>query len=661
MKKQALWVVLSLALCLLLTSCASVADEGKTAPVDLIPLVVNEPTEMSSRPIGALTPSSTTITLPGAESPTEVPNPTITQIPLEVTETHQISAIEQYLILEQQLQALGFVETGLVDGVVDQQTALAIAHLEWLNGMPITGEVTDALLALIRSSDVKGVTKPPPYPARALSRYLPGGIAVGFLSGRLVDLGCLDATDSSFNPYSFNALTENAVRQFQQLNGLPTNGVVDYKNWAALFHPAAIPSDGQSPLAPFDEYDWATDFYPLLDNPIDVVFDGQYLWVLHSSGDDAFDNLLVRIDPKAGLLAQYPPVMFGDIDAWENRTSQMLFDGNRLYLLMPRNETRPPQIVILIPATAEKFIHTTINDASDAFPAEALGFDGNKIWVTDHHSAWAINRNTGKAYNSYLVGWGTTGEMAFDGKCMWMASDVGLASFHTGGDYACPGANMAYSLPAGPVVFDGRRIWTAGWDAVYWLDAKSGTIGDAIPVGSAPSALAFDGKTIWVANQGDDMVMGIDAATGSVGPALPTGNQPVALVHDGRDLWVVNAGDRTLQRIEVHNYHIEIIQPTATPIPSPTATFVPTNTPTLPPLTRSLRLASPYMRGDDVRLLQQRLLDLGFEDIGWADSTFGPKTDQAVRQFQALNGLTVDGIVGPMTWERLFSGEAKRP
>jgi YVTN family beta-propeller protein len=653
MKKHTLRVIFWVALCLLLVSCTSARDENGSEI-----LTASETTDSTEQLPESLVPSST-LTQIETEPPLQELSPTDTVIP-EMIATQQPSTEQEGLFLEQRLQALGYVETGLVDGVIDQQTGLAIAHLEWMNGLPVTVEVSPELLALIRTDTVKGVPSQPPYPARALSRYLPGGVEVGFLKGRLVDLGYVDDTNPSFNPYSFEATTEEAVRQFQKLNGIPTNGVVDFNTWAALFHPAAIPADGKSPLALFDAHDWSTDFFPLLEDPIDVAYDGQYIWVLHSSSDDAFDNLLVRIDPQVGLLDQYPPVMVGDIESWENRISEMLYDGNRLYFLMPRN-SNPPQIVILIPGTAEKFIHTTINDAENAFPAEALGFDGSKIWATDHNWAWAINRNTGKAYNSYVVGWGTKGEMAFDGKCMWMAGEAGLAAFHTGGDYACPGAYLAYSLPSGPVVFDGRRIWTAGGNAVYWLDTKSGTLGDAINVGNFPSALAFDGKTLWVANQGDDTVQGIDAATGSVGPAIPTGSQPVALVHDGRDLWVVNAGDRTLQRIAVQDYRIDIIQPTSTPVPSATLIPTPTFTPTVPPLERSLRLSSPTMRGDDVTLLQERLIDLGYDEIGWADGVFGQKTDQAVRLFQEVNDLVVDGIVGPITWAFLFSSEAKGP
>jgi peptidoglycan hydrolase-like protein with peptidoglycan-binding domain len=43
------------------------------------------------------------------------------------------------------------------------------------------------------------------------------------------------------------------------------------------------------------------------------------------------------------------------------------------------------------------------------------------------------------------------------------------------------------------------------------------------------------------------------------------------------------------------------------------------------------------------------------------DGIFGPKTDAAVRGFQQalhqdISSVTVDGIVGPVTWRALVSG-----
>lgn len=50
--------------------------------------------------------------------------------------------------------------------------------------------------------------------------------------------------------------------------------------------------------------------------------------------------------------------------------------------------------------------------------------------------------------------------------------------------------------------------------------------------------------------------------------------------------------------------------------------------------------------------LQQGLHAAGF-DPGTPDGIFGPRTDQAVRAFQAGHGLDVDGIVGRDTWSAL--------
>ena len=53
-------------------------------------------------------------------------------------------------------------------------------------------------------------------------------------------------------------------------------------------------------------------------------------------------------------------------------------------------------------------------------------------------------------------------------------------------------------------------------------------------------------------------------------------------------------------------------------------------------------------QGEDVKKLQVKL---GVDPIG----TFGPKTDAAVKAWQAQNGLTADGIVGDATWSKMFT------
>jgi len=59
-------------------------------------------------------------------------------------------------------------------------------------------------------------------------------------------------------------------------------------------------------------------------------------------------------------------------------------------------------------------------------------------------------------------------------------------------------------------------------------------------------------------------------------------------------------------------------------------------------------------RSDDVAYLQGLLNDAG-HSAGSADGVFGVRTESAVREFQAGNGLTADGIVGKRTWTELRS------
>lgn len=65
-------------------------------------------------------------------------------------------------------------------------------------------------------------------------------------------------------------------------------------------------------------------------------------------------------------------------------------------------------------------------------------------------------------------------------------------------------------------------------------------------------------------------------------------------------------------------------------------------------------------KGDAVVYLQQRLNKHGHHVT--EDGDFGPKTRDAVLQFQAANGLSADGVVGDKTWAALrVEGHAPAP
>ena len=58
---------------------------------------------------------------------------------------------------------------------------------------------------------------------------------------------------------------------------------------------------------------------------------------------------------------------------------------------------------------------------------------------------------------------------------------------------------------------------------------------------------------------------------------------------------------------------------------------------------------------ENVKLMQEKL------GISPAVTNFGPKTEAAVKEWQAKNGLTPDGIVGPATWAKIMGGSTPTP
>lgn len=65
------------------------------------------------------------------------------------------------------------------------------------------------------------------------------------------------------------------------------------------------------------------------------------------------------------------------------------------------------------------------------------------------------------------------------------------------------------------------------------------------------------------------------------------------------------------------------------------------------------RTIDKNMRGDDVAVLQALLKARGY-DVTAIDGIFGSYLDVQVRVFQAAMDLTVDGVVGPLTWTKLL-------
>lgn len=86
----------------------------------------------------------------------------------------------------------------------------------------------------------------------------------------------------------------------------------------------------------------------------------------------------------------------------------------------------------------------------------------------------------------------------------------------------------------------------------------------------------------------------------------------------------------------------------STPVPQPTPS------PSGFSVNRLLKYVHPLMTGDDVKAVQQALINAGYSVGGrGADGQFGSDTESAVYKFQRAKGLSDDGIVGQRTVEAL--------
>lgn len=136
--------------------------------------------------------------------------------------------------------------------------------------------------------------------------------------------------------------------------------------------------------------------------------------------------------------------------------------------------------------------------------------------------------------------------------------------------------------------------------------------------------------------------------TGHIGVSLGDGR----VVESKGVLHGVVIGTLAATRWTHWGYFAEVEYTTATP-PAPPKPK--------PVLTRNLKYVwYSKMRGSDVELLQRELVRRGYalgnygKNKDGADGVFGVLTRDAVRRFQTLERITVDGIVGKQTWGRLF-------
>ncbi len=100
-------------------------------------------------------------------------------------------------------------------------------------------------------------------------------------------------------------------------------------------------------------------------------------------------------------------------------------------------------------------------------------------------------------------------------------------------------------------------------------------------------------------------------------------------------------------------YSDDIVMPT----PDPASTPMPLPTP--PPEVKYAGIIAYGAKNSQVKLVQERLTALGYFDRKLTGG-FYEHTSKAVREFQRMNGLVPDGVIGEQTWNVMFSLDVVR-
>ncbi len=210
----------------------------------------------------------------------------------------------------------------------------------------------------------------------------------------------------------------------------------------------------------------------------------------------------------------------------------------------------------------------------------ALAFDGANIWVADGGvGQWSfvhqIRAHDGVHLRTIpLPEYSRPNDIILDGERIWVScfDNAGVFEICTPKCARARRTYVAFSYGVFPewlvptaMAFDGTYLWVADWvhDVVARTNLETRSCMEWADIfymseGSSPSDLIFDGENIWVCNYGSNAIMKINASaedlSGSEDPILeiiPVIERPSNMGCDGESIWVTHGSADVLTKIGI--------------------------------------------------------------------------------------------------------------
>ncbi|MFV1859889.1 MAG: protein kinase [Anaerolineales bacterium] len=183
----------------------------------------------------------------------------------------------------------------------------------------------------------------------------------------------------------------------------------------------------------------------------------------------------------------------------------------------------------------------------------ALAYDGSSLWIAAAlgQSLTQLDPSSGEELGRHPLPNVPSSLIYADGY-MWTANELAGSVTKIDlegeviGDYSVGSAPRA-------LLWDGESLWIASEqdNVLSQLETGSGEVLASYTLDGSPAALAFDGEYLWVALSDRGEVLKLDRSDGATLERLPAGANPVALLLEGGTLWVADASGKAAIGIDL--------------------------------------------------------------------------------------------------------------